>query len=63
MALCQWALDEVVQTQMAAVAQAAEEAALVAAAVALAEAELAAAGEIWLRSSLSSNFRAEITRS
>ena len=49
MALCQWALDEVVQTQMeVAVAQAAEEAALVAAAVVLAEAELVAAGEIYL---------------
>ena len=48
MALCQWALDEVVQTQMAAVAQAAEEVALVAVEVALAEAELVAAGEICL---------------
>ena len=63
MALCQWALDEVVQTQMAAVAQAAEEAALVAVAVVLAVAELAGVGEIWLRLQLSSNFRAEITRS
>ena len=44
-ALCQWALDEVVQTQMAAVAQVAEEAALVAAAVALAEAEPAVVGK------------------
>ena len=59
-ALCQWALDEVVQTQMAAVAQAAEEVALVAEEVVLAEAELAAAGKIWLRLQLSSNFRAEI---
>ena len=49
MALCQWALDEVVQTQMAAaVAQMVEEAALVAVAVVLAEAELAAAGKICL---------------
>ena len=63
MALCQWALDEVVQTQMAvAVAQAAEEAALVAEAVVLVAAELAAAGEICLRLQLSSNFRAKITR-
>ena len=48
MALCQWALGEVVQTQMVAVAQVAEEAALVAAVEVLAAAELAAAGEIYL---------------
>ena len=46
-ALCQWALDEVVQTQIAAAgAQAAEEVALAAAGEVLAEAELAVAGEI-----------------
>ena len=45
-ALCQWALDEVVQTQIAAaVAQAAEEVALAAAVEVLAEAELVAAGK------------------
>ena len=61
MALCQWALDEVVQTQIAAaVAQVAGEAVLVAEAVVLVAAELAAAGKIWLRLQLSSNFRAEI---
>ena len=48
MALYQWALDAIIQTQMVAVAQVAEEAALVAVAVVLAEAELAAAGEICL---------------
>ena len=48
MALCQWALDEVVQDQMVAVAQVAEEAALVAAAVVLAEAEPAVVGKIYL---------------
>ena len=49
MALCQWALDEVVKTQMAeVVAQMAEEAALVVVAVVLAEAEPAVAGEIYL---------------
>ena len=48
-ALCQWALDEVVQTQIAAaVAQVAGEAVLVAEAVVLVAAELAAAGEICL---------------
>ena len=47
-ALCQWALDAIILAQMVAVAQAAEEAALVAVAVVLAEAELAAAGEICL---------------
>ena len=41
-ALCQWALDAIIQAQMVAVAQVAEEADLVAAA------ELAAAGEICL---------------
>ena len=46
-ALCQWALDEVVQTQIVAVAQV-EEGALAAEAVDLAEAELVAAGEICL---------------
>ena len=47
-ALCQWALDETTQTQMAeVVAQVVEEAALVAAAAVLAEAELAAAGKIY----------------
>ena len=49
MALCQWALGVIIQAQMAeAVAQAVEEAALVAVAVVLAEVELAAAGEIYL---------------
>ena len=52
----------IIQAQMVAVAQAAEEAALVAAAVVLVAAELAAAGEICLRLQLSSNFRAKITR-
>ena len=48
-ALCQWALDAIIQAQMeVAVAQMAEEAALVAAAVVLAAAELAAAGKICL---------------
>ena len=51
MALCQWALDEVVQAQIMAVAQVAEEADLVAEAVVLAEAELAAVGKFaYLRS-------------
>ena len=62
MALCQWVLDAIIQAQIVAVAQAAEEAALVAEAVVLVAAELAAAGEICLRLQLSSNFRAKITR-
>ena len=47
-ALCQWALDAIILAQMVAIAQVAEEAALVAAEAVLAEAELAAAGEICL---------------